>query len=84
LLPEEVWKGTVGIEARADILKKEGARLTALKGHLEQGEADKRAAERDLAAIPGKDVLDRTQRYENSNRRHRGGLDAAETAKRAT
>ena len=33
-------------------------------------------AERDLAAIPEKDMLDKILRYENSNRRHRYHVDA--------
>jgi hypothetical protein len=76
LLPAGVWKGTFGIDARVDILEKEAASLNVLRVRVGQEEAEKRAAERDLAAIPGKDVLDRTQRYGNSNRRHRYKLEA--------
>jgi hypothetical protein len=76
LLPAGVWKHTFEPEARVDILEKEITTLNALKVHVEQKEADNRAAQRDLAAIPGKDVLDRTQRYQNSNRRHMYKLEA--------
>ena len=76
LLPDGVWKGTIGIQARADTLEKEAARLTVLRVQVEQTEADKEMAERDLAAIPGKDMLDRILRYENSNRRHRYQIEA--------
>ena len=50
--------------------------MNELKVRIEQEETEKRAAELDLAAIPGKDVLDRTQRSENSNRRHRYKVEA--------
>ena len=76
LLPAGVWKHTYGIDARVDILEKEAASLNELKVRIEQEETEKRAAELDLAAIPGKDVLDRTQRSENSNRRHRYKVEA--------
>ena len=76
LLPEGVWKSTFGIQTRAVTLKKEATRLTKLRVQVEQAEADREAAKRDLAAIPDKGVLDRTLRYENSNRRHRYRLEA--------
>jgi hypothetical protein len=76
LLPAGVWKHTYGIEARVDVLEKEAASLNELKVRIEQEETEKRAAELDLAAIPEKDVLDRTQRSENSNRRHRYKVEA--------
>ena len=76
MLPAGVWKHTYGIEARVDVLEKEAASLNELKVRIEQEETEKRAAELDLAAIPGKDVLDRTQRSENSNRRHRYKVEA--------
>ena len=70
-----VWNCTIGIQARADTLEKEAASLTALRVQVEQAEADK-VAERDLAAIPEKDMLDKILRYENSNRRHRYHVEA--------
>ena len=75
-LPDGVWKGTIGIQARADTLEKEAARLTVLRVQVEQTKSDKEMAERDLAAIPRKDMLDRILRYENSNRRHRYQIEA--------
>ena len=75
LLPDGVWKGTIEIQARADTLAKEAASLTALRVQVEQAEADK-VAERDLAAIPEKDMLDKILRYENGNRRHRYHVEA--------
>jgi hypothetical protein len=68
LFSKEVWMRTLGTEAQADALKKEATRLTALRLLVEQTEADKEAAQRDLAAIPDKEKLDRLLRYENSNR----------------
>jgi hypothetical protein len=50
--------------------------LTALRVQVELAEADKEVVERDLAAIPEKDKLDRILRYENSNRRHRYHVEA--------
>jgi len=76
LLPDGVWNGTIGIQARADTLEKEAARLTALRVQVELAEADKEVVERDLASIPEKDKLDRILRYENSNRRHRYHVEA--------
>ena len=76
LLPAGVWKHTYGIQARVDVLENETATMTALRVQVAQEETERRAAELDLAAIPGKEVLDRTQRYENSNRRHRYKVEA--------
>jgi hypothetical protein len=76
LLPDGVWKATFGLEARVAILEKETASLKALKVHVELEEADKRAAERDLAAIPKTDAPDRIQRYQTGNRRHIYKLEA--------
>ena len=76
LRPAGVWKHTFKPEARVDIREAEIASLKTLNVDVEKKEVDRRAAQRDLAAIPGKDVLDRTQRYQISNRRHMYKLEA--------
>ena len=76
LLPAGIWERTFGPEARVDILEAEIASLKALNVDVEKKEVDRRAAQRDLAAIPGKNPLDRIQRHQNSNRRHTYKLEA--------
>ena len=41
LLPKGVWKGNVGLDARTETLKTEGARLKMLRVQVEQEEAEK-------------------------------------------
>jgi hypothetical protein len=76
LLSTGVLKYIFGIAAKVAALKKEAEKLVALRTQVEQQEADKRAAELDLAAIPEKAVLDRTLRYETRNKRDLYKLEA--------
>lgn len=74
--PAEVWNGGARKPEILTALKKEIADLIKIKVQVEKDELDQKEAQRDCAAIPGKEALDRTQRYENSNRRHRYKVQA--------
>jgi len=57
-------------------LEKEIEKLTAQKNQIEKDNAEWRNDQRDCSAIPSKEVLDRIQRYETSNVRHRYRVEA--------
>jgi hypothetical protein len=76
LPPAEIWNGGAGKRKILAALKREIAELTRLKAQTEKDELDKSNAQRDCAAIPGKEALDRIYRYETSNRRHRYKVQA--------
>jgi len=57
-------------------LEKEVEELTARKNQVEKDEAEWRNDRRDCSAIPSKEVLDRINRYETSNVRHRYRVEA--------
>jgi capsule polysaccharide export protein KpsE/RkpR len=57
-------------------LEKEAEQVTTKKGQVEENEAQWRNDRRDCLAIPSKSALDRSNRYETSNVRHRYKVEA--------
>jgi hypothetical protein len=78
LAPDKKWdKATFSTkESLLDALEKETERLTAEKVQAEKDEFEWRDGRRDSLAIPDKGVLDRINRYETTNRRHRYKVEA--------
>jgi hypothetical protein len=76
LSPAEVWNDGGRKSETLAALKKEMADLTRKKEQAEENEMDRRNAQIDCAAIPGKEALDRLHRHETNNRRHRYWLQA--------
>jgi len=78
LAPEQNWDRIVysGKKPLLAALEKEVEELTARKNQVEKDEAEWRNDRRDCSAIPSKEVLDRINRYETSNVRHRYRVEA--------
>jgi hypothetical protein len=78
LAPENKWDriahlGKTGLLAA---LEKEAEELTARKGQVEDNASQWRNVRRDCSAIPPKNALDRLDRYETRNVRHRYKVEA--------
>ncbi len=76
LAPEKNWKRISGTQQLLAALEKETKQLTAKKVEVEENESQWRNDQRDCSAIPSKDALDRSDRYETKNVRHRYKVEA--------
>jgi hypothetical protein len=78
LSPEQNWARIAcsGKKPLLAALENETEELTARKNQVEKDEAEWRNDRRDCFAIPSKEVLDRINRYETSNVRHRYRVEA--------
>jgi hypothetical protein len=78
LTPKQDW-GRIAASGKKPLLaalEKEIEELTAQKNQVEKDEAEWANDRRDCSAIPSKEVLDRINRYETSNVRHRYRVEA--------
>ncbi len=78
LAPKQNWDRIAysGKKPLLAALEKEIEELTAQKNQVEKDSAEWRNDRRDCSAIPSKEVLDRINRYETSNVRHRYRVEA--------
>ena len=78
LTPKQNWEriASSGKKLFLAALENEIEELTAQKNQVEKDEAEWRKDRRDCSAIPSKEVLDRINRYETSNARHRYRVEA--------